>query len=218
MSSQSTFGTREPEFPDERPVAPDREEGGGVPRIVVHPEDPRMSPALDDPRGFGQRAEVETAEGFEGGRGTGPDHGQAGDQEQGTHRGRALEYGRLSPDRSRFGPGLAIAGLSRGVSVDRAALACAAGAPADAPVGRVAFPGTCRTGPRGSSPLLPAFQVLGGDINRHIGFGIVRAGAGRLRRPRGRDGGDVAPGRFSRGVIRVDAIRIRRVPASRRSE
>ena len=41
MSSQSTFGTSTRYDADERAVAPDREEGGRVARVVVDPEDPR---------------------------------------------------------------------------------------------------------------------------------------------------------------------------------
>ena len=59
---------RQPEPADDPAVAPDREEQGGVPRVVVDPEDPRVAPALDDPGRLRDGTGVEPAQRLERGR------------------------------------------------------------------------------------------------------------------------------------------------------
>src|SRR5262249_38021673 len=70
---------------DNPAVAPDREEQGGIPRVVVHPEDARVPTALDDPRRLRDRLRVEPAQVLQGANTRGhPEYDQT--REQTRHR------------------------------------------------------------------------------------------------------------------------------------
>ena len=75
MSSQSRFGTADGILPEQRAVAPDREQGRGVPRVVVDPEDAGMAAAGGDPRRLGGSAGASSRP--RGSKGAGADAGSA---------------------------------------------------------------------------------------------------------------------------------------------
>ena len=59
------FGTGQSELADDPAVAADREEQGGIARVVVDPEDTGVPPALDNARRLGNRLVIEPAHHFE---------------------------------------------------------------------------------------------------------------------------------------------------------
>ena len=54
-------GDGQAELADDAAVAADREEQGGVARVVVDPEDTRVPPALDDARRLGNELLIQPA-------------------------------------------------------------------------------------------------------------------------------------------------------------
>ena len=78
-------GHRDGVLADELPLASHGEEGGGIARVIVGPENPRKPSALDDPRGFSDRGMREPADRLEPPRRRLPDRQRQSDQSDHVH-------------------------------------------------------------------------------------------------------------------------------------